>query len=150
VASGEAINYYNSVVTHDGEIGRSNQPNASNSTRPSSSSGIADSYRLFMVPGMSHCGGGPGPSDFAPLDAVVKWVEQGIAPDALVTRKALPADGGRKAVMERLLCPYPWIVQYQGSGDVDKASNYTCVKHSSNLSPHSEIRAPVLIEKFLR
>ena len=136
VAPGEAINYYNSVVTRDQEISRTNQPNTSNGSGASSRSTLSDSYRLFMVPGMSHCTGGPGPSDFAPLDAVVKWVEQGIAPDTLIARKALPADGDRKAAMERLLCPYPRIAQYQGSGDVDNASNYTCVEPvTQSLAP---------------
>jgi feruloyl esterase len=128
VAPGEAINYYNSVVRRDRKIDRSDSPQSRKDLRPSARGTISNSYRLFMVPGMFPCGGGPGPSDFAPLDAVVKWVERGIAPDTLTARKALPDDGGSHAVMERLLCPYPSIAQYQGSGDVDDASNYACAE----------------------
>lgn len=131
VAPGEAIDYYNSVVTRDEEVRSSDQRKASAALHRPSLGSIANSYRLFMVPGMEHCGGGPGPSTFDALDAVVQWVEHGVAPDALIARKTLPTEGGRKTVVQRLLCPYPGTARYQGSGDVDDASSYTCVESTS-------------------
>ncbi len=77
VAPGGAIDYYNSVVTRDARIKLSTQQEPNAAPHQSFLESIGSSYRLFMVPGMEHCGGGPGPSDFDPLDAVVQWVEKG-------------------------------------------------------------------------
>ena len=79
--------------------------------------------RLFLVPGMTHCSGGPATDGFDPLAAVQAWVEQGVAPDAIVA-KAGPATPwpGR----QRPLCPYPKVAAYKGSGSLDDAANFTC------------------------
>lgn len=79
--------------------------------------------RLFLVPGMAHCAGGPTTDDFDPLTAIQSWVEQGTAPDTLVA-KAGPATPwpGRS----RPLCAYPKVSVYKGSGSVDDAANFTC------------------------
>jgi feruloyl esterase len=77
--------------------------------------------RLFLVPGMGHCGGGEATLDrFDMLTAIVDWVEQGQAPVQVVaTGRAFP---GRS----RPLCPYPQHAQYNGSGDSELAANFSC------------------------
>jgi feruloyl esterase len=78
-----------------------------------------DWLRLFMVPGMGHCGGGPGPNTFDTISALEQWREEGEAPDMIMGRN--PQSG-----LERPLCPFPEAARYDGSGDVAAASNWTC------------------------
>jgi len=76
--------------------------------------------RIFLVPGMAHCGGGPSLDHFDMLGAVVNWVEKGKAPDAVIaTGSAFP---GRS----RPLCAYPKHAQYTGNGDSQDARNFRC------------------------
>lgn len=76
--------------------------------------------RLFRIPGMNHCMGGPALDDFDDLTAIENWVEKGDAPNSIVaTGKEFP---GRS----RPLCPYPQISKYKGSGSIDDATNFTC------------------------
>jgi tannase/feruloyl esterase len=77
--------------------------------------------RLYLSPGMGHCGGGSAALDqFDMLTAVVDWVEQGRAPDSVVaTGKAFP---GRS----RPLCAYPMHAQYKGQGDTNEAASFVC------------------------
>lgn len=75
---------------------------------------------FYFVPGMSHCGGGPGLDHFDLLGAMVDWVEKGTAPTPVVaTGKAFP---GRT----RPLCPYPTHAQYKGKGNTEDANNFEC------------------------
>ena len=85
-------------------------------------SAIKDAYRLFMAPGMGHCGGGEGPNAFDVLGALEQWVEQGKAPDRIVAAHA--ANG----VVDRTrpLCPYPQMAIYTGAGSTDEAANFEC------------------------
>ena len=76
--------------------------------------------RLFTVPGMTHCGGGPALDDFDPLAAIEAWVEAGKAPDVL------PARGATFPGRERPLCPYPSEPHYDGSGDAQNAGSFRC------------------------
>ncbi len=80
------------------------------------------SYRLFMAPGMAHCGGGQGPNDFDELTALEQWVEQGKAPDTITASHS--RDG--KVDRTRPLCPYPQVASYKGSGSIDEAANFVC------------------------
>ena len=84
-------------------------------------SALSDWSRLFLVPGMGHCGGGTATLDrFDLLTAIVAWVEQGQAADAVIaTGAAFP---GRS----RPLCPYPQHAQYKGSGESESAANFSC------------------------
>ena len=86
---------------------------------PSSS---AASVRLFMMPGVLHCAGGPGPDETDFLQAVVEWAELGKAPERLVARKR------RDGVIARTrpLCPYPSRAVYKGSGSTDDEANFVC------------------------
>ncbi len=99
-----SIDYYNSVVREIGDTVR-----------------IADSYRLFMAPGMDHCGGGEGPNRFDVVGALAQWVEKGKAPDSIV---ASYIDG--KPSRTRPLCPYPQVAVYKGTGSTDDAASFAC------------------------
>jgi len=82
-----------------------------------------DFYRLFMVPGMYHCAGGPGTDTFDGLAALVAWVEQGQTPDRITA--AHMTDG--RPDKTRPLCPYPQVARYTGTGSMNQASSFTCV-----------------------
>jgi len=78
--------------------------------------------RLFMVPGMFHCGGGIGTSTFDSATPLVHWVEGGEAPASIPAARI--ANG--KTVRTRPLCPWPEVARYKGSGSIDEAANFTC------------------------
>jgi hypothetical protein len=111
LAPTNTIDYYQSVVS---KMGRKD----------------ADSFaRLYMVPGMQHCGGGAGPNSFggAMTAALERWVEEGSAPDKIIATKykvdGNPASGVART---RPLCPYPQVAHYSGSGSIDDAANFAC------------------------
>jgi len=87
-------------------------------------------YRLFMVPGMFHCGGGVGTSTFDALTAVVEWVENGTAPQSILASRLV--DG--KAVRTRPLCPYPQRAKYKGTGSIDEAGSFACAAAAATPS----------------
>lgn len=78
--------------------------------------------RLFMVPGMLHCTGGPGPSSFDMLTALENWVERGQAPDRVIASRVSKGVADRT----RPLCVYPKVAAYSGRGSTDDAANFTC------------------------
>ncbi len=80
-------------------------------------------FRLFMIPGMSHCGGGVCPDQNDPVTAVIDWVEKGKAPERIVAKQI---ENGR-TVRSRPLCPYPKVARYSGRGSIDDAANFQCV-----------------------
>lgn len=89
----------------------------------SGSGGSANQHaRLFLVPGMGHCGGGPGPTTFDGLGALQQWVEKGVAPGRIVGSHV---EGG-KTTMTRPLCAYPEEAAYVGHGDSNDATNFVC------------------------
>jgi feruloyl esterase len=79
-------------------------------------------YRLFMVPGMWHCGGGPGATSFDMLDALDRWVDKGQAPERIVASRVVNGATQRT----RPLCPYPLESQWKGTGSTDDAANFVC------------------------
>ena len=83
---------------------------------------INDNYRLFMVPGMAHCGGGDGTANFDMLAALEQWVEQGKAPDRIEAARVRNGQTDRT----RPLCPYPQTANYKGSGSIDDTANFVC------------------------
>lgn len=83
----------------------------------------ADFVRLFMVPGMAHCGGGVGPDRNDAVTAVIDWVEKGQAPDHLIATKVTNG----QPVRTRPLCPYPQVARYKGQGSIDEAASFSCV-----------------------
>ncbi len=82
-----------------------------------------DFFRLFMVPGMAHCGGGIGPDRNDSVTAVIDWVEKGKAPDSIVASRVV----NNQVVRTRPLCPYPQVARYSGQGSIDDAANFHCV-----------------------
>jgi tannase/feruloyl esterase len=88
-----------------------------------------DFLRLFMVPGMHHCSGGPGPNTFDTLTALEQWVEHGAAPSHVV------ASHTTSGVVDRTrpLCPYPQVARYTGTGSIDDAANFACTTPTQAL-----------------
>jgi feruloyl esterase len=83
----------------------------------------AQFIRLFMAPGVGHCGGGTGPAPTGTMEALVSWVEGGKAPDTLPASR--PAQGGGTP-RTRPLCQYPLVARYKGNGSTDDAANFVC------------------------
>jgi feruloyl esterase len=83
----------------------------------------SDFARVFAVPGMQHCAGGPATDQFDAFGALVNWVEKGMAPDQIVARAgaATPWPG-----RTRPLCAYPKIARYKGKGSLEDASSFEC------------------------
>ena len=80
--------------------------------------------RLFLVPGMVHCGGGPATDQYDTLTAMINWVENGNAPDKII------AKGSSFSGRTRPLCPYPTYARYTGQGSIEDASNFECVSNA--------------------
>jgi feruloyl esterase len=117
-----SINYYNSVT---GKMGQGD-------------SGAF--FRLYMIPGMHHCAGGPGPNQFGQTSnclscdakqdinmVLEQWVEKGIAPETIIATKYKDEFRRTGIVRTRPLCPYPKVARYKGSGSIDDAANFACV-----------------------
>jgi feruloyl esterase len=105
ISPGNSVTYYKSVLEALGGAAK-----------------VHDSYRLFMVPGMAHCGGGEGPNSFDMVAALEQWVEQGKAPDRVVASRV--RDG--RVDRTRPLCPYPQVAVYKGTGSTDEAASFVC------------------------
>ena len=104
VAPLASVNYYQSVVETMGK-GKT-----------------ADSIRLFMAPGMAHCGGGDGPNKLETVGALEQWIEKGKTPNQVIASRL--SNGAVERT--RPLCPYPQVAQYKGSGSTDDARNFVC------------------------
>jgi feruloyl esterase len=83
-----------------------------------------DWARLFLMPGMGHCGGGVGPDRADFLTAMEDWREKGEAPGHIVAARAANEQG--RTAMTRPLCPYPQVARYTGTGSTDDAKNFVC------------------------
>ena len=83
----------------------------------------SDFVRVFPVPGMAHCGGGPATDRYDCLTAVMAWVERGIAPDRIV---ATAGPGSPWPGRTRPLCPYPTVARYSGAGSIEDAGSFVC------------------------
>jgi hypothetical protein len=79
--------------------------------------------RLFMAPGVAHCGGGNGPAPTGLMDALIAWVEDGRAPDTIPA--VLRSQDG-EVIRTRPLCPYPQVAVHRGRGSADEAVNFVC------------------------
>jgi hypothetical protein len=122
ISATNTVNYYQSVV---GAMGQD----------------AFDSFaRVYMVPGMQHCGGGVGPDSFGENGpwpnltdshqslqvSIEQWVEKGAAPKEIVATKFSGPLNSGNAEMTRPLCAYPKVAKYKGSGDENDASSFTC------------------------
>ena len=124
IAPLNSINYYQGVVYRMGGV-KNTQP----------------FYRLYMVPGMSHCYGGLGPTDFGGIlqnrpqhsdarhdvvDALMEWVEHGVAPGEIIATKFRDNDPNKPVLSTRPVCPYPKEAKWTGRGSTDVAANFIC------------------------
>lgn len=82
--------------------------------------------RLYIVPGVNHCGGGPGADTFDLLTPMVEWVESGKAPGTIVSVKVDRTTG--KTQFARPLCVHPAFPKYKGTGDVNSADSFSCAE----------------------
>lgn len=87
---------------------------------------LRNSVRLYPVPGMNHCRGGPATSNFDGLAALVDWVESGVVPETITATAPQDASPPVPPGRTRPLCSYPAVARYQGSGDIEKAENFLC------------------------
>ncbi len=103
ISPGNAIDYYTSVQKRMG--------------------GKQDDFiRLFMAPGMNHCGGGVGPNQVNWMAALERWRESGVAPDRIEAVRI----GNNRIEVSRPLCPYPQVAVYSGKGTTNDAGNFSC------------------------
>jgi feruloyl esterase len=103
ISPGNAIDYYTSVQKKMG--------------------GKQDDFiRLFMAPGMNHCGGGPGPNVVNWMAALERWRENGTAPDRIDAARL----GNNRIEVSRPLCAYPQVAVYSGKGTTNDAGNFSC------------------------
>ena len=103
ISPGNAINYYESVLKKMG--------------------GKQDNWvRLFMAPGMQHCGGGPGPNQVNYMAVMERWRENNVAPDTMTAYHVT----NNRVDMTRPLCPYPQVATYKGTGSMNDAANFSC------------------------
>ena len=105
ISPGNSVQYYQRVASAVGGLAKAQA-----------------SHRLFMAPGMGHCGGGEGPNTFDMVAALEQWVEKKQAPDQIIASHS--RDG--KVDRTRPLCPYPQVAVYKGSGSTDEAANFVC------------------------
>ena len=103
IAAGNTVNFYKGVLS---EMGKKQD----------------NWLRLFTVPGMGHCSGGPGTDQFNKVAAMERWRESGTAPDQI---PAAHVTGGT-VDMTRPLCPYPKVAVFDGSGSMNDAGNFSC------------------------
>jgi feruloyl esterase len=78
---------------------------------------------MFMLPGVLHCTGGPGPGTVDWLEAIVEWVEEDQAPARLIASRI----AGGEVEMRRPLCAYPAKAVYDGTGDANREESFECV-----------------------
>jgi hypothetical protein len=112
IAPKNSIDYFKSIVAHP-----------QGALKPVRTDSF---YRLFLAPGMAHCGGGPGANSFDAFGALVNWVEHGVAPDRILAAKYVNDDPGQGVSFTRPLCSYPKVAVWNGTGSNTDAANYNC------------------------
>ena len=121
-----SVRYYQAVVAAQG-----------NKSDPATLAKTQEFYRLFLAPGVGHCGGGAGPNQFGQaggvedaehdmVAALEQWVEKGVAPARIIATKYISDDKTKGVAMTRPLCPFPQVAKYKGSGEVTDAANFSC------------------------
>jgi feruloyl esterase len=134
----DALNYYDRVVSDQ----ENRLPEAGGMGAQQGLTKTRQFFRYFLVPGMAHCGGGPGLHDFGQnlqlevpqdsdhdiLTALARWVEEGVAPDEIIASSYVDDLSAKAIRFQRPICPYPQFPKYVG-GDQNAASSYRCVAH---------------------
>lgn len=134
IPSQSTINYFNALVRGD----RDGPQPASFGEGDEALRRTQFYARLFMVPGMYHCSGGPGPNTFDALTPLISWVEAGVAPQTITATKFVN-DTPPAVEMTRPLCVFPDVAKYNGSGSTSIAANFTCVRGEPE---HNQMPAP--------
>ena len=93
--------------------------------------------RLFMAPGVAHCGGGAGPQIQNQFGAVVNWVEHDVAPETITASRPITLPNGAAGTRTRPLCPYPDVAVWTGQGSTDDAANFVCQRGRDHY-PHAK------------
>ena len=101
----QAIHYYNDAIDTFGSL-----------------DAVTPWFRFFMAPQVGHCGGGVGPQPQDLFGVLVNWVENGVAPDSILSTNT----SGGVVTRGRPLCPWPQTAIYKGSGDPNQAANWEC------------------------
>jgi len=107
------LDYYHRLARHFAKPG---------STADAAVAQLSDFARLFLAPGVYHCGRGPGPDTFDSVGAIMAWVEQGVAPESMIAQHKTQGRVDRT----RPLCAYPHQAVYDGKGDINEASSFRC------------------------
>ena len=96
-----------------------------------------DHARLFMAPGLHHCGGGPGPNAFDALSPVIFWLpfNGGVTPNQIIANHYVDNDQTKPIDRSMPLCPYPQVASYV-SGPVNQAASWTCANPAAAASSH--------------
>ncbi len=142
------LNYFNSVVL--------TKSNMAEGAPPDALVNVQGFYRLFIAPGMAHCGGGQGANFFAgtgePTDAahdlftaLDQWVETGTAPNGVIATKYTNDDPTQPILFQRPLCVYPMISRYNG-GNPNSASSFSCVPDAADYANDVRRATRYLIE----
>jgi len=113
IAARSSINYFQSVVARSGNGDRALRE-------------IQEFFRLFLAPGVLHCGGGPGPNVFDTVTPLVQWVEQGVAPERITATKFNGDNPANGVLITRPLCPFPQFAEHKGKGSTNDAANFVC------------------------
>jgi feruloyl esterase len=129
IPSQNTIDYFNAVVAHDRDRFENGETSGQTGLTKT-----GDYARLFMVPGMFHCVGGPGPNSFDPLTALVTWVDTGVAPETIIATKFVN-DTPPAVQMTRPLCVFPKVAKFNGSGSTDDAANFSCIADEPDVKP---------------
>ncbi|MBO0751132.1 MAG: tannase/feruloyl esterase family alpha/beta hydrolase [Bradyrhizobiaceae bacterium] len=132
IPSQSSINYFNALVANDPN-GVAGFQNASFEGGNAPLERTQSYARLFMVPGMFHCSGGPGPNVFDAVTPLMNWVENGVAPDTIIATKFVN-DTPPAVEMTRPLCVFPKVAKYNGSGSTADAANFTCVTDENDFN----------------
>ncbi len=114
VPSLESVNYYQSAENAQAEEAANHHRSKTEETQ--------GFFRLFMVPGMAHCGGGPGLNGIAPFESLQAWVEKGLPPEKIIAGRY---ESG-VTEMTRPVCPYPQVARYSGTGNSNDAASFSC------------------------
>jgi hypothetical protein len=148
IAPMNTVNYYNEVS--DELHGKAKHGHDGGSFKK-----IREFYRLFMVPGMAHCGGGDGPNAFGNgtngpvvdadhdlLMALDRWVESGVAPEEIIGTHYLNNTPASGIQYQRPLCPFPEVARYDGIGAPSSVSSFTCIKDEPDRDPRDQDLPP--------
>jgi len=136
--------------------GGAQQVDSLNNASPAALRRTREFFRLFMVPGMGHCGGGPGPNQFGnaspsptPADpqhnallALQRWVEEGEAPQQIIATKYVNDAPSQGVASTRPLCVFPRIARYKGAGDAADASSFECGPPVADAVDNNPVAAP--------